>query len=131
MAAVPPAAGPEAAPSLQGLAAGLAGALGTRIELAVVELRQEGERRKDMLVLALAATLFFALALLCASLLVVVIFWDTHRVAALCGVAAVHAAVAVLAAARLHRLRRDSPAPFEATLAELARDREMLGGSRD
>lgn len=129
MAAVPPASGQEAAPSLRRLAARLAALLGTRIELAVVELRQEGERRKDMLVLALVAALFFALALLCASLLVVVAFWETHRLAALASVTAVHGIVAALAVARLQRLQRASPPPFEATLAELARDREALGGS--
>lgn len=102
--------------------------LGTRAELAVVELREEGERRKEMLVLGLAAGVFLGLALVFASLFVVVLFWDTHRIAALGGVTLVHLAAGTGAVALLRRKARTAPPPFEATLAELHRDREMLRG---
>jgi uncharacterized membrane protein YqjE len=117
--------------SLRRLGAALLQLLGTRAELAIVELREEGERRKEMLLLALAAALFFALALLCASFMAVVIFWDTHRILALAGVTLFHAAVGAWALLRLRTRERTGPRPFEATLAELARDRELLGGARE
>ena len=115
--------------SLRNLGATFVALLGTRAELAVVELREEGERRKDQVVVALAAAIFALLALVCATLLVVVFFWDTHRLAALGGVTILHAALGAWAIATLRGMARSAPPPFAATLAELARDREMLGGT--
>lgn len=101
---------------------------GTRVELAVVELRQEGERRKEMLVLALAAAVFLGIALLFASFFVVAAFWDSHRLAAVGGVTLFHLAAGAGALLVLRRKARLAPPPFEATLAEIARDREMMRG---
>lgn len=131
MGATPPfrEAGPFA--SLRVLGSTFLGLAGTRAELALVELRQEGERRRQMLVLALAAGLFLGLALLAASLFAVALFWDTHRLAAVGGVALFHVVACVSFVAILQRKARASPPPFEATLAELARDREMLRGLGD
>ena len=117
--------------SLRRLAASLLGLARTRAQLAVVELREEGARRKHQLAMALAAAVFFALALLCGSLLVVVAFWDTHRIAALGVVTLAHAGMGTWALVALRRLSDDAPQPFAATLAELERDREVLMGGAD
>ena len=124
-----PGAGPGA--SLRALGATLLELVGTRAELAVVELREEGERRKEMLVLVLVAALFLALGLLLAALFVVVLFWDDHRLAAIGGVTALYLAVALLAFLRLGQRARASPPPFEVTLRELATDWELLRGRHD
>ena len=121
-------ASPGLATSLRTLGATLLEAIGTRAELAFVELREEGERHKAMLALALAAALFLALGLQLAALFVVVLFWDAHRLAALGGVTLVYLAIAAAAFAALRHRQRASPAPFEATLRELAADRAMFGG---
>lgn len=121
-------AGPGLAASLRALGATLLEAVGTRAELALVELREEGERRKQMLALALVGALFVALGLAFAGLFVVLLFWDTHRLAALGGVTLFYFAVAAGALAALRRRQRASPAPFEATLRELAADRAALAG---
>ena len=115
------------AASLRSLGASLLDAIGTRAELALTELREEGERRREMVVLGLAAGLFLALALLLAALFVVVLFWDTHRLAALGGVTLLYSGVSAGALAVLRAKQRASPAPFENTLRELAADRELLG----
>lgn len=120
-------AGPLA--SLRALGATLLDVVGTRAELAVVELREEGERRSRMLVLALAAGLFLALGLLLAALFVVTVYWDTHRLAALGAVTVLYLAIAAVAFLRLREMLRTSPKPFEATLRELAADRKLFGGS--
>ena len=117
--------------SLGALAATFAEAVETRIELALVELREEGERRKELVVLAAVAGLFVALALLLAAFFVVVLFWDTHRLAAIAGVTLVYLGIGVAAFMRMREQARSAPPPFEATLRELAADREMLKGSRD
>lgn len=112
--------------SLRSLGTSLLEAVGTRAELALTELREEGERRRQMLVLALVGGLFAALALLLVALFVVVFFWDTHRLAALGGVTLLYGGIAALALAALRAKQRASPPPFEATLRELAADRELL-----
>jgi uncharacterized membrane protein YqjE len=123
-----PSAAPHANPlsALRALGATFLALLGTRAELAVLELREEGERRKEMLLLAAVAGLFFALGLLLVAFFIVVLFWDTHRLAALGGVTLLYLGIGVLALVRLRKKMRDSPPPFEATLGELAKDAEAL-----
>jgi len=120
--------------SLRALGATLAELLAARAELAVVELRQEGERKKEMIALAAAGALFLALGLLVATLFIVVLFWDTHRLAAIGGVAIAYLALSAAAFGRLRGKAATNPPPFEATLREFAADRDMLAGgtgSRD
>jgi uncharacterized membrane protein YqjE len=112
--------------ALRSLGATFLALLGTRAELAVLELREEGERRKEMLLLAAVAGLFFALGLLLVAFFIVVLFWDTHRLAAVGVVTLVYLAVGALALLRLKEKMRTSPPPFELTLAELAKDAETL-----
>jgi uncharacterized membrane protein YqjE len=106
--------------------ASLLGLVRTRLELASVEYLEERERTLARLVLVAVAVLAFAFALLMASALVVVLFWDAHRVAALAAVALAYAAIGAVAWWRLKDLGRTAPAPFAATLAELERDGELL-----
>ena len=117
--------------SLRSLAATLVAMVHTRVELAVVELREEGERRKRMLVLAVAAGVFLTLAAGLLALFVVVLFWDTHRLLAAGGVTVAYLAIGIFALLRLKEQARNSPPPFEATLAELARDVETLRGHHE
>jgi uncharacterized membrane protein YqjE len=117
--------------SVQALAASVLALVRTRIELAVVELREETERRKQMAVLAMVAGVFLALAALLFACSIVVVFWDTHRVAAAVGVTAAYLAIGVGALATLRRRRDELPPPFEATLAELAQDVEALRGGHE
>ncbi|MBK7081667.1 MAG: phage holin family protein [Betaproteobacteria bacterium] len=116
---------------------GLRGALGrlaesglallrTRAELAALEFAESRDRARNQLVLGaiVGGALAFAWAGLCA--LVVVAFWDTHRLAALAAIVVVHLIVAAIAWSRLHAAHADGPAPFAQTLAELERDRQWL-----
>ena len=57
-----------------------------------------------------------------------IIFWDSHRVTAIAAVTAVHLAIGVGALLRLRAAERAAPPPFQATLAELERDRQWLAG---
>ncbi|HEX3098327.1 MAG TPA: phage holin family protein [Usitatibacter sp.] len=116
---------------LRALGATLVELVGARAELAVVELRQEGERKKEMIALAAAGALFLALGLLVATLFVIVLFWDTHRLAAIGGVAILYLVLSAAAFLRLRHKAASNPPPFEATLREFAADREMLGGGAD
>ncbi len=112
--------------SLRSLGATFLALIGTRAELLVVELREEGERRKEMLVLAGVAAVFLALGLLLAAFFVVVVFWEANRIAAAAAVTVLYLAIGAWALLRLKAKARASPPPFEATLAEFAKDLEML-----
>ena len=114
--------------SLRALGSTLVELVGARAELAVVELRQEGERKKEMIALAAAGALFLALGLLVATVFVIVLFWDTHRLAAIAGMAILYLALSGAAFVRLRYKAAKSPPPFEATLREFAADRELMGG---
>lgn len=121
--------GPAA--SLRALGATLLELVGSRIELAVVELREEGERRKGMLTLAVVGALFLALGMLLVAGFIVLLFWDTHRLAALGVVTLVYLGIAAYCFLRLRHELLAAPPPFEATLRELAADREMLTGRHE
>ena len=120
---------------LHGAAGRLASALleagRTRIELAAVEFEEARARATDNLVLMLVAAAAFGFALLAASMLVVVLFWDSHRVAALIVMTLVYLVIGVFALWRVSEHKKSDPPAFAATLAELERDRAYLASRFD
>lgn len=117
--------------SLQGAFRSFVGLLRTRAELLVIELAEESERRKEMIVLAVLGALFLALGLLLLAFLVVVVFWDTYRLAAAAGVTVLYLGIAAWAFLRLRTKWRDTSAPFAATLEELTKDMDALQGNHE
>lgn len=124
----PPPSGTGPLDSVRALGASVLALLSTRAELASIELKEETERRKRLTVLALVALIFISSGLLLAALLVVVLFWDTHRVAAIAAVTLAYSAIGAWAFLLFRAILRDSPAPFSATLDEFRNDLEMLRG---
>ena len=114
--------------AVEALGGALLGLLHTRLSLAAVELDEARERAVERLIIILVAVLCFAFAVLGASALVVVAFWDTNRIAALCIVILVYVAIGLFALWRLAvRGRTDRP-PFAETIAQFERDRVWLAG---
>jgi uncharacterized membrane protein YqjE len=118
----------EAAPprlfgSVRALVATLIGLAGTRLQLAGVELAEEKQRLLGALGKLLAAMLFGAMAVLVFSFLVVAYFWETHRWAALAGLALAYLALGAGLALNVRREFQSHPPLFEATAAELEKDR--------
>ena len=111
---------------LGGLAASVASALDTRVQLAALEFAEERARARDRLVLVLVAALAGGFALLGANALVVVLLWDALGWGALLVPTLAWTAIAALAAWRLSAASRREERPFAATLAEFARDRAFL-----
>ncbi len=122
---------PGALASLRALGATLLDSAATRIELALVELREEGERRKALLLLAVAGGVFLGMGLLLAAFLVVILFWDTHRLAAITAMTLLYLGIGAAAFWRMRTNARAAPPAFEATLRELAADRDMLRGRHE
>jgi uncharacterized membrane protein YqjE len=100
--------------------------LRTRLALASLEFDEERERRTNDLILVGVAAVSFAFALFAASALIVVVFWETHRVGVLAVVALTYLLIGLVALWRIDVRRRTHAPPFAATLAELERDRQWL-----
>jgi uncharacterized membrane protein YqjE len=99
-----------------------------RLELLATELQQEKLRVLDALAWLAVAVLALAIALVLLSAFVVMLFAPPYRLAALGVVGLGHLALAWFAL-RLARSRRQAGGPpFEASLAELRRDRAALLG---
>jgi uncharacterized membrane protein YqjE len=111
--------------SLRAIGATLGELAGTRGSLFAIELREEIERRERMLALAALCVACFHAAFLLLAAFVVLVFWETHRIAAVGAMAALCLAGGVAALLALRRRIAHSPAPFAATLGEFQRDLEQ------
>jgi len=113
--------------ALRGLAQTLVGALQTRLQLLSDELEEQGLRIAQVLALCALAGFCIALAVVLGAVLVVVLFWETHRfivLGLLCGFFLAGGLAALLAARAVAAAR---PRALSGTLAELAADRSALG----
>lgn len=113
--------------SVRQLAQTAVGLVETRLEIIVTELEEEKLRLRQTLILAVAAGFCVAVAALLAVMFVVVVFWDTHRLAAIGGLLALFLGGGAVAGLALWRQAGAHARLFETTLAELRKDRERLG----
>ena len=97
-------------------------AVRTRAELLTIEVEEEFERVGRVLLLGMATLLAGIVSALIAGFVVVLVFWDTHRLAAALAVLGVFLLGAVLCGIAVRRELRARPRLLEATLTELARD---------
>jgi len=100
--------------------------IGTRLEIAAGELEEERLRLTGILAYAALVFLFAALGLIFLSLLVVAVFWDEHRIAALGCITVIYVVLTVLAAAQLRRRLSEKSRLFSTTVDELRKDQERL-----
>ena len=112
--------------SLKKLASSLAAVVQTRLQLFANELHAEGLRLARLGLFAAAAVFFLALAVIMSTLLVIVLFWDSNRVLVVGGFAGIYLALGVAFGVAVCRRIRERSHLFEASLNELARDREHL-----
>jgi len=96
-----------------------------RIELFLVELREERFRVFEVLGLGIAAAVLGFMALLTITVTVVVIFWDTARVPVLVALSVVYS-VAATGVFYWLKVRLRDWSSFSATLTELKKDRACL-----
>jgi uncharacterized membrane protein YqjE len=112
--------------SLRNLAATAVALVQTRLDLLVTELEEERVRLLQVLFWAAGALFAIVLGVLLLVMLVVVLFWDSHRIAALAVLAGLFLAAGAAMAAAVGARIRERPRMFSATLAELGKDRESL-----
>lgn len=117
---------PSFSESLKAVFASLVALLHTRLDLVSTELEEELERLKQMLLLAAISLFCFGVGVLLLTVFIVVIFWDTHRFLALGGFALFYLLVGVILGLKVRGIVGAHPRLFSATVAELAKDREIL-----
>lgn len=117
--------------SLRALSASLIALVCDRAELIAVEFQEAKARNVQKIILLIVAALFITMGMLLAAFLVIVLFWDTHRMLAAGGVTALYLAIGVTALMRLRAIHRNSPPPFAATISEFANDLRLLRGQDD
>lgn len=113
-------------PSLRRFGAAFLGLLHGHVELFGIELQEQKANTLRLLLFAGLALVFALLLLVGLSLLVLILFWDTNRLAAALGLCLFYVVGSLYCGWRLYQSINDESSPFSATLEELANDRERL-----
>ena len=108
------------------LGAAFLGLLHSHVELFGIELQEQKSRTLSLFLFAGLALVFALLLLVGLSALVLILLWDTYRLAGIIGLCVFYSLAALLCALRLKAAIFDESSPFNATLEELANDRERL-----
>jgi uncharacterized membrane protein YqjE len=127
-----PETGGDPAPGLIGSARRLVrtalGIVATRLQILGTEVEEEQVRFTELLLVAAAVAFCFGTAVLLAVIFVVVLLWDTHRLATLGVFALVFLGAGIAGLVVLRRRRQRRPKLFAATLGEIAKDLERIRG---
>ena len=116
--------------SLKNLTVTLIAIIHTRLELLSTDLEEGRER-----LISLLAMIFVSLFCLCfgavlLTLLIVVIFWETHRLLALGTLTGLFIAAGSVLSIMALRALKSMPRMFEASLAELVKDHQEIDSKR-
>jgi uncharacterized membrane protein YqjE len=98
----------------------------TRLELFSIEVEEERLHIKQMLLYGSIALLFFALAAILLTALVVVVFWDSYRLQVLGGFTMLYLVAGAFAWNAFHRVANRKSQLFSASMAALADDHDQL-----
>ncbi|OMG65621.1 hypothetical protein AUR61_006590 [Stutzerimonas balearica] len=113
-------------PSIKKLGGAFVDLLHGHLELLGIEFQEEKARTFRLFLLAGISLIFGLLVLVGLSAAVVIAFWETHRMAATLSLCLIYAVLMALCIGRAIRLAKKCATPFQATLEEIARDRERL-----
>lgn len=112
--------------SLTILAGTLVAIAHTRLDLLSADLEEERAHLFSLLALTLAALFCLGIGVVLATILLVVAFWDTHRLLTLGALAGFYLVIGMgVWAFALHKVRT-KPRLFAASLSELFKDRQQL-----
>jgi len=112
--------------SLRNLAATGVALLRTRLELLATEIEEERLRLLSLLFWAAGAFYFLAVGVLLLAVLVIVVFWESHRVAAVAVLAGLFLAIGAGMAAAARKSLAGRRKLLSASLDELEKDNEQL-----
>jgi len=99
-----------------------------RLELAANEIQEEYERFWPLLIKTLVSLVLLAFGAFFASVFIIVLFWDTHRLLALGGVAGLYLIMGTLFARHVICIWTKRRRLFSSTIEELEKDIRSLNG---
>ena len=112
--------------SIKGLASTGASIAQTRLELLSLDVQIARSKFISLLVMIIGALFFLFFGLVMLALLIVIYSWETDRMLALGLLTAAFLIVGLILAALITQSLRTMPRLFEASITELAKDREAL-----
>ena len=112
--------------SIKGLASTGASIAQTRLELLSLDVQIARSKFISLLVMIIGALFFLFFGLVMLALLIVIYSWETDRMLALGLLTGAFLLVGLILAALITQSLRTMPRLFEASIAELAKDREAL-----
>lgn len=95
-----------------------------RLQILATEVAEEKVRLALAAITGVAGLFFLGLAVVLATILLVVFFWDTHRIEVLAGLSAVFALFGGGLLALTVRSLKNKVPPFQVTLGELKKDHD-------
>lgn len=101
----------------------------TRLRLAVIELQEERARLFSLLLLTGAGLLLLAFGIGMLMLLIIVAFWEEHRLTAIAIASGVLILLGTLVMLRVRAISRE-PSLLRSTLARFTEDRDLLEHNR-
>ena len=116
--------------SLKNLTVTLIAIIHTRLELISTDLEEGRERFISLLAMAFVSLFSLCFGAVLLTILIVVVFWDTHRLLVLGSLTGLFLiAGAILGAIVIGKLK-SMPRMFEASLAELIKDHQEIDSNR-
>lgn len=112
--------------SIRKLAATLAGALQTRLEIFTTELEEAKLQLSQLLLLGLVALFCLGVGIILLAVFFVVLFWDSYRLVVLGVMTGLFLGMGIFAILTLRARTAENTKMFSTTLAELAKDHERL-----
>jgi uncharacterized membrane protein YqjE len=112
--------------SIKGLFSTGASIAQTRLELLSVDVQIARSKFISLLVMIISALFFLFFGLVMLALLIVIYSWETDRMMALSLLTGAFLSAGVILALLIMQSLRTMPKLFEASIAELAKDREAL-----
>lgn len=113
-------------PSIKKLGGAFVGLLQGHLELIGIEFQEEKTRTLQLFLLAGVSLILAMLIMIGVSAAIVIAFWDSSPILAILSLCVLYAAGMAFCIHRAVGLARDCVHPFQATLDELARNREKL-----
>lgn len=98
----------------------------TRLELLGLELQEFLQGGIRCLILTMVTIAFAGLGVVMLSLLLLIVYWDAHRVLVAALLAGIYLAIAASTALALWRGIARRPNPFQTSLEELSKDQQAL-----
>lgn len=116
--------------SLKNLTVTLIAIVHTRLDLLSTDLEEERERLLSLLVMVLVSLFCLGVGVVLLAMLLVVTFWDTHRLLVLGMLTGFFLLAGAAVCGRAMHALRTRPRMFDASLSELTKDRQQIASRR-